>query len=95
MKVCKVIGKADSSIKHQGLSGIKLLIVQEMLKEGDFSGKVHLCADPMGAGTGEIVAVSMGARASAQYCGQDSVCDAVVVAILDHIFLNEKEIFSK
>jgi len=95
MKVCKVIGKANASLKHQGLSGIKLLIVQEMLKEGSFTGKVHLCADPMGAGNGEIVAVSMGSRASAQYCGPDSVCDAIVVAILDHLFLNEKEIYSK
>lgn len=95
MKVCKVIGKANSSLKHQGLAGIKLLIVQEILKDGDFSGKIHLCADPMGAGEGEIVAVTMSSRAAAQSCGQDSVCDAVVVAILDHIFLNQKEVYSK
>lgn len=95
MKVCKVIGKANASLKHQGLEGIKLLIVQEMLKDGDFTGKIHLCADPMGAGNDEIVAVSMGGKATAQYCGPDSVCDAVVVAILDHIFLNDKAVYSK
>ena len=95
MKVCKVIGKANASLKHKGLSGVKLLVVQEMLHEGNFTGKVHLCADPMGAGNGEIVAVSMGSRAAAQDCGLDSVCDAVVIAILDNIFLNDKEIYSK
>jgi len=91
MKICKVIGKASASLKHPSLEGIKMVIVQELSTEGRFSGKVHLSADPMGAGDGEIVAVATGSSAGAAY-GSKGVCDAAVIAILDSVSLADKEI---
>jgi len=94
MKICKVIGKASASLKHPSLEGIKMVIVQELTTEGHFSGKVHLSADPMGAGDGEIVAVATGGGAGAEICGTKGVCDAAVVAILDSVSLSGREIHS-
>lgn len=95
MKVCKVIGKADASIKHPDLTGLKLLLVQELSPDHEFTGKIYLCADPLGVGDGDVVAIALGGSASKSICADNTVCDAVVVAIIDHLHLEEKEIYSR
>ncbi len=95
MKVCKVIGKADASIKHPDLDGLKFLLAQELSHNHDFKGKIHLCVDSLGVGNGDVVAVSFGDSASKSINGNNTVCDAVIVAIIDHLHLENKEVYSK
>jgi carbon dioxide concentrating mechanism protein CcmL len=95
MKLCKVIGKANSSIKHPGLEGLKLLVVQAVDSKGKGAGRMILAVDTIGAGTGEVVAVVKGAAAVKNIGKGDIPCDAAIVAIMDHVFANEKEIYSK
>jgi microcompartment protein CcmK/EutM len=92
MKIGKVIGKADSSIKLEELEGSKLLVVQEMSGGYEFNGKVLLCADPLSAGIGDVVAVTTGGAAGWVTTGGAGKSDAVVVAILDHIMIGSREI---
>lgn len=90
MKICKVIGNATASIKHPGLEGLKLLVVQEIDAEGLGSGRLRLAVDVVGAGPGEIVAVAKGA-AAVRHIGRGEIpCDAAVVAILDQVYVNDK-----
>jgi microcompartment protein CcmK/EutM len=95
MKLCKVIGKANASIKHPGLEGLKLLVVQEVDGGGQGAGRMILAADTVGAGAGEIVAVARGG-AAVRHIGRGEIpCDAAVVAIMDEVFVNEKVIYKK
>ena len=95
MKLCKVIGKANSSIKHSGLEGLKLLVVQAVDNKGTGTGRVILAIDTIGAGAGEMVAVVRGVAAVKNIGKGDIPCDAAVVAIMDQIHVNEKEIYNK
>ena len=63
MKLCIVIGKGDSSVKHQGLDGAKLLVVQEIDPTIKPGGPYILAVDTQGAGVGELVAVVTGSTA--------------------------------
>ena len=95
MKLCKVIGKANSSIKHPALEGAKLLIVQSIDKSGKLSGSAILALDTVGAGPEEVVAVVRGGSAVRNIGRGDIPCDAAIVAIMDNIFVENKEIYNK
>ncbi len=90
MKVCRVIGKVDSSVKLPMMQGLKLLIVQDIGPSRDFTGKVLLCADTLGAGSGDIVAVTVGPAAQSLLPGDSTACDAVITGIIDTITLDPK-----
>jgi carbon dioxide concentrating mechanism protein CcmL len=95
MEICKVIGNATASIKHSGLEGLRLLVVQEIDAEGRAGGRMRLAADIVGAGAGDIVALVKGA-AAVRHIGRGEVpCDAAVVAILDQVYVNDKLITHK
>jgi carbon dioxide concentrating mechanism protein CcmL len=95
MKICRVIGNATASIKHPGLEGLKLLVVQEIDAEGQTAGRMRLAADVVGAGAGDLVALVRGA-AAVRHAGRGELpCDAAVVAILDQVSVNDRSITPK
>ena len=95
MKVCRVIGKGDASIKEPGLEGARLVVVQEVDGRMEAGGPLLLAVDPKGAGLGEIVAVVTGSQA-ARTAGHGEVpYDAVVVAIMDHLTIHGAEVYNK
>jgi len=95
MKLCKVIGFATSSIKREGLSSYKLLVLKDIDDEGQPRGEAFLAVDTVGAGLSEYVAVTVGAPAAAALSDKTLPVDAAVIAILDHVTINKKEIFTK
>jgi microcompartment protein CcmK/EutM len=95
MKLCRVIGKGDASIKEPGLDAATLLVVQEVDTAMTASGQVLLAVDTKGAGLGEIVAVVTGSAALRSVGKGDVPYDAVVVAIMDHVSVHGKEIYNK
>jgi ethanolamine utilization protein EutN len=95
MKVCKVIGKADASIKAPGLDGTTLLVVQAVDDAMQPAGPLVLAVDTAGAGVGEIVAVVTGTPAIRSLGHGDVPYDAAVVAILDHLFVHGRQVYSK
>jgi microcompartment protein CcmK/EutM len=70
MKLCRVIGKANASLKAPAL-------------------------DAVGAGLQEVVAAVTGSTAARCLGRADLPVDAAVVAIMDHIMANDKEIYAK
>lgn len=95
MKLCKVIGFATSSIKCEGLSPYKLLIVKAIDSNGTPSGDAFLAVDTFGAGLSDVVAVTTGVTATNAVNNKDLPVDAAIVAILDHVSINKKEIYTK
>jgi microcompartment protein CcmK/EutM len=92
MMLATVVGKADASVKSAGLQGRKILVVRGLDPSGEPEGPLLMAIDAVGAGPGDAVAVASGgaALASAGFAG--TPCDAVVVAILDHVFVGDREI---
>jgi len=95
MKLCKVIGFATASIKREGLSSYKLLILKPIDDSGRPSGESFLAVDTVGAGLSEFVAVTTGSPATRALEDKDLPVDAAVIAICDHITINNKEINTK
>ncbi|MFD2445388.1 EutN/CcmL family microcompartment protein [Bacillus sp. CGMCC 1.16607] len=76
----KVISKVVSTRKHDGLQGVKLLVIQPSYGNKD---EYFIAADELGAGEGELVLVTKGAPA--QHALQKlAPVDAVVVGIIDN-----------
>lgn len=95
MKLCKVIGFATSSIKYEGLSPYKLLVLKTIDNNGLPSGDGFLAVDTFGAGLSDVVAVTTGVTATNAVNNKDLPIDAAVIAILDHVSINKKEISTK
>lgn len=95
MRLCKVIGKVDGVIQHHCLKGQKLLLVKEMGANNTFSGPVHVAADQgLGAGDGDVVTLATGSVAAGLQNSQNPV-DALILAIMDHVYIDGKSIYSK
>jgi len=78
MLIGKVIGSVVATRKNEKLTGSKFLIIEAI---HDCEPKRVVAIDNVGAGTGEIVLVTLGSAARA--CLDNLPVDAVVVGIVD------------
>jgi len=95
MKLCKVIGFATASLKVEGFSPYKMVIVKSMDENGSPVGEPFLAVDTFGAGLSEVVAVATGAPAAHALPDKGLPVDAAVIGLLDHVSIYKKEIYSK
>jgi ethanolamine utilization protein EutN len=95
MKLCKVIGFATASLKVEGFSPYKMVIVKSINDHGSPVGDPFLAIDTFGAGLSEVVAVVTGAPATNALADKGLPVDAAVIGLLDHISINKKEIYSR
>ena len=95
MKLCKVIGFATASIKREGLSSYKLLILKPIDDSGRPTGESFLAVDTVGSGLSEVVAVTTGSPATHALTDRNLPVDAAVIAICDHVTIDSKEIDTK
>jgi ethanolamine utilization protein EutN len=100
MLICRVIGSAVSSVKHQSLDSFKLLIVQEVTVNNELKTEGPFVAvDMVGAGLDEVVLVVQGSNS----CADGSMAtaqkripmDASIVGIVDNLSVNDKFTFKK
>ena len=95
MIVCKVIGKAVSTIKDKRLAGQTMLVVGRMGTDPEVVLDQFVALDAVGAGEGEIVGVIEGTPAQRAVGKEDIPIDAVIVAIFDSLTVKGKEIYKK
>ena len=96
MRIAKVRGTVVSTQKEPSLRGAKLLLLQLVDEEGQALPEYEVAADSVGAGVDEWVLVSRGGNAARQVQGNESrPVDAVVVAIIDTIHVENRPIYSK
>jgi ethanolamine utilization protein EutN len=90
MRLAKVVGQVVATVKDDGLSSFKLLMLQDATgaTPARTSGPVYVAIDLVGAGEGELVLVVSGS--GARICAESKAApvDSAVVAIADSVIRN-------
>jgi microcompartment protein CcmK/EutM len=85
MLLGRVVGNVVSTIKHPGLVGRKLLIVQPIDRNGRDKGRALVALDAVGAGAGETVYWCRGREAGFPFLPDEVPTEAAIVGIVDAI----------
>jgi len=83
MRMGRVVGSVVASRKDEKLSGMKLLLVQNVDVELDPEGGYVVAVDAVGAGAGEVVLYATGSAARQTEVTDARPVDAVIMAIVD------------
>jgi len=95
MKIAKVRGTVVSTHKESSLRGVKLLLLQFMDEEGQLLPEYEVAGDQVGAGLDEWVLVTRGSAARQIDGSEKRPVDAMVVAIIDTVTLDNSLLYSK
>lgn len=95
MQIAKVRGTVVSTSKDPSLRGVKFLLLQFVDEEGNALPEYEVAGDSVGAGVDEWVLVSRGSAARQVLGNEQRPLDAVVVAIIDTIYVEDRQIYSK
>jgi microcompartment protein CcmK/EutM len=85
MTLGRVIGRVWASVKHSGLEGLRLLVVQPLTAELAPTGRRIVCTDCTGAGAGELVYWVRGKEASFPFLPAEPPTDNTIVGIVDSV----------
>jgi microcompartment protein CcmK/EutM len=91
----RVVGTLVSSQKEEELVGIKLLLVREIDQDLNEVGKLHVAADAVGAGVGEVVLYAAGSSARQTKVTQNRPVDHTIMAIVDSFDVNGESCYLK
>ncbi|MFC1734977.1 EutN/CcmL family microcompartment protein [Candidatus Hydrogenedentota bacterium] len=83
MFIGKVVGTVVSTAKSERLEQLKLLVVQQLDTEVNFTGVYVVAVDTVGSGVGEVVLYSLGSSARQTDLTHNKPVDAVISAIID------------
>ncbi|MBD2139043.1 EutN/CcmL family microcompartment protein [Anabaena sp. FACHB-1237] len=96
MQIAKVRGTVVSTQKDPSLRGVKLLMLQLVDENGNLLPEYEVAADnSVGAGLDEWVLVSRGSAARQISGNEQRPLDSLVVAIIDTIYVEDRQIYSK
>ncbi len=95
MQIAKVRGTVVSTHKELSLRGVKLLLLQFINEEGRLLPEYEVAGDQVGAGLDEWVLVSRGSAARQIDGGESRPIDAMVVAIIDTVSVDNRLLYSK
>ncbi|GAB5402575.1 MAG: hypothetical protein Aurels2KO_08060 [Aureliella sp.] len=85
MQVALVVGHAQSTVKHHTLEGIKLLVAQPLMADGEQpDGPPLVAVDRMSAGAGDRVIITSDGKAIRELFGvENSPIRWAVLGIVD------------
>jgi len=83
MFIGKVVGKVVATIKHEGLAGGALTVLQKVDDKKQPAGSNLVAMDYIGCGEGDLVLVVEGCSARFACPVKDAPVDLAVVGILD------------
>src|SRR5919202_6911236 len=95
MQIAKVRGTVVSTHKEPSLRGVKLLLLQFVDEEGRLLPEYEVAGDQVGAGVDEWVLVSRGSAARQMDGSERRPIDAMVVAIIDTVTVDNRLLYSK
>lgn len=84
MHLARVVGTVVCTHKNARLSGVTLLVIQPIARDGAAAGTPLVAADAAGAGVGEAVFYVRGREASFPFAPIEVPTDASIVGIVDH-----------
>jgi ethanolamine utilization protein EutN len=89
MYLGRVVGCVWCTVKHAGLTGLRLLVVQPLTPELEKTGKRLICTDCTGAGAGELVYWVRGKEASFPFLPTEPATDTTIVGIVDSVHIRK------
>ena len=96
MQIGRVMGTVVSTNKAEKLTGLKLLIVKPLdIETMEEKGSPIVSIDAVGAGAGEVVMMVGGSSSRQTSVTDGKPVDNTIIAIIDHIDLNNKRVFQK
>lgn len=95
MQIAKVRGTVVSTQKDPSLQGTKFLLLQLVDEQGNLVPEYEVAADSVGAGVEEWVLVSRGSAARQISGNEKRPVDALVVAIIDTVTIDNSLLYSK
>lgn len=95
MQMAQVRGTVVGTQKLPSLTGVKLLLLQLLDENGEPLPKYEVAADPVGAGLGEWVLVNRGSAARQEDSYGNRPLDAMVIAIIDTVTVNNRRLYGK
>lgn len=89
MILCRVLGNAVSTVKHECYVGKTVLVVQPVNLDGESpKGSSFLAVDSVQAGPGDLVLCAREGNTARQILGKDSdPLHAVVLGVVDEVSL--------
>jgi ethanolamine utilization protein EutN len=84
MQLARVLGSVVATVKHESLTGVRLLLIQPQDHDGLPDGDAIVAADPLQAGVGDLVSWVTGREAALALPVTYSPVDTAVVTIVDH-----------
>ena len=92
MRLAKVVGNVVSTIKDEGFTGIKLLIVEYIDRSGTPEGPRVIAFDSANAGTGDVVIVNVdGGAAKMLLDDKEIIADLTICGVVDSINLYKSD----
>jgi ethanolamine utilization protein EutN len=91
MQLARVVGRVWSTMKNEGLSAQRLLVIQPITPEMQDTGKQLIATDCVSAGAGEIVYWCRGRESSFPFLPVEVQTDCTVVAIVDELRVDRKK----
>jgi len=95
MLIARVVGTAISTIKDEKVKGRKLLVLKQTDPTGKLIGKPFVAVDLVDAGVGELVLTGHGSSARQTHLTKECPVDAVVMAVIDHLNVDDEVVFRK
>jgi microcompartment protein CcmK/EutM len=95
MLMGKVVGTVVSTHKDEGMTGFKLLVVQNLQLDMKLSSSYVIACDAVGAGIGDVVIVVQGSSARLTEQTKNKPVDAAIICIVDSVEVGGKLIYEK
>ena len=95
MTIGKVVGTCVATVKDPKLEGLKMLLVQPVSPKGESQGNLVVAIDSVGAGLHETILFASGSSARQTEVTNNKPVDAVIMAIVDNLVVNDEVVFSK
>ncbi|MCO4760573.1 MAG: EutN/CcmL family microcompartment protein [Myxococcales bacterium] len=83
MLLGKIIGTVVATRKEPELSGLRMMLVQELNSSFEAAGKIIVAVDAVGAGQGEVVLFASGSSARQTAITNNRPVDHVIMAVVD------------
>ncbi|HPB33106.1 MAG TPA: EutN/CcmL family microcompartment protein [Candidatus Sumerlaeota bacterium] len=90
-----VVGNVVSTQKDAGLTGFKLLVVQQVGLDMQLKPSYLIAADAVGSGLNEVVIVVQGSSARIAEGSKNKPVDASVIAIVDTMEVEGRRVYQK
>lgn len=84
MELATVLGTVVATVKHESLTGVRLMVIQPVDHDRVPQGEPLVAADPLQSGAGDLVSWITGREAALALPVTFSPVDASIVQIVDH-----------